>query len=96
VGTIALYNFDNEGQTSEWGRFMISPKFRNLGYGKRALKILMNHTRSVGVRTLHCEVLKANVVAVQLYRDLGFASTGMREYAGRSFLRLSADLRRHV
>jgi RimJ/RimL family protein N-acetyltransferase len=92
VGAVALYNFENEGRTSEWGRFVISPEARKLGYGKRALRLLMQHARSVGVRTLHCEVLATNFVAVRLYRDLGFVQTGQREYAGRSFLGFAAAL----
>ena len=92
VGAVALYNFENEGRTSEWGRFVISPESRKRGYGKRALRLLMQHARSVGVRTLHCEVLATNSVAVRLYRDLGFVQTGQREYAGRSFLGFAAAL----
>ena len=95
IGTVALYNFENEGRTSEWGRFVISPEARKLGYGKRALRLLMQHARSLGVRTLHCEALATNFVAAKLYRDLGFVQTGLREYAGRSFLELTATLDPH-
>src|SRR5579859_1040208 len=96
VGAVALYNFEDEGRTSEWGRFVISPEARQLGYGRRALRLLMQHARSVGVRTLHCEVLATNFVAVRLYRDLGFVQTGVREDAGRSFLEFAATLNPHL
>ena len=92
VGAVALYNFENEGRISEWGRFVISPEARKRRYGKRALRLLMQHARSIGVRTLHCEVLATNFVAIRLYRDLGFVQTGQREYAGRSFLGFAAAL----
>jgi RimJ/RimL family protein N-acetyltransferase len=92
VGAVALYNFENEGRTSEWGRFVIAPEARKHGYGRRALRLLMQHARSVGVQTLHCEVLATNFAAAKLYRDLGFEQTGQREYAGRRFLELTATL----
>jgi RimJ/RimL family protein N-acetyltransferase len=92
VGTVALYNFDDHGRTSEWGRFVIAPELRGLGFGRRALRLLMEYAETSGVRSVHCEVLSTNVVALNLYRDFGFVERVVREDGGRSFVELAIDL----
>lgn len=92
VGTVSLYNFSEDGRVCEWGRFVIAPEARNLGYGKRALKLLLRHARAIGVKKLNCDVLAANRVALRLYRDLGFVETGVEDCAGRSFITMTTDL----
>lgn len=92
VGTVSLYNFSEDRRVCEWGRFIIAPEARNLGYGKRALKLLIRYAQGIGVKTLKCDVLAANGVALRLYRDLGFTETGAQECAGRTFLTLVVDL----
>ena len=92
VGTISLYNFTDGGRVCEWGRFVIAPELRNLGYGRRALKLLMGYAQKIGIKQLKCEVLAANMIAVNLYRDLGFAQTGLLEDGGRLFFAMIADL----
>jgi RimJ/RimL family protein N-acetyltransferase len=95
VGTISLYNFSEDRKTCDWGRFIIAPESRNLGYGKRALKLLIGYSQSIGVKTLNCEVLESNGVALRLYRRLGFVETGAQDCAGRTFLSMAADLEAH-
>ncbi len=92
VGTLSLYNFTERGRVCEWGRFVIAPEARCLGYGRRALKLLMSYARTSGVHRLKCEVLATNTVALHLYRDLGFTQTGRHEHDGRCFLAMMADL----
>ena len=91
VGTIALYNFEDHGRRSEWGRFVIAPESRGLGFGRRALRLFMEYAKTSG-RSLHSEVLSTNVVPLHLYRDLGFVEKAVREDGGRSFVELSVDL----
>jgi RimJ/RimL family protein N-acetyltransferase len=71
VGAIALYAFAKGGAEAEWGRFVIDPGHRGRGWGRRALRLLVEHARSLGVRTLRCEVRAGNPVE-GLYRELGF------------------------
>jgi RimJ/RimL family protein N-acetyltransferase len=92
VGAIALYNFSADRREAEWGRFVIVPEHRGQGWGRRALRLLVDHARALGVRRLHCEVLAGNPRAEGLYRSLGFADDGVCEFGGRRFLRLVADL----
>lgn len=92
VGAVALYEFDERGRTCEWGRFVVAPEARGLGFGRRALRLLMAHAQKSGVRSLRCEVLSTNAVALNLYRDLGFVESAVREDGGRSFVELTTDL----
>jgi dTDP-4-amino-4,6-dideoxygalactose transaminase/RimJ/RimL family protein N-acetyltransferase len=93
VGTIALYSVSADGRKAEWGRFVIAPEHRGQGWGRRALRLLVDHARALGVRRLRCEVAADNPGAEGLYRSLGFADDGAYEVEGRRFLRLTATLR---
>jgi RimJ/RimL family protein N-acetyltransferase len=92
VGAIALYDFSPDGAAAEWGRFVIAPEHRGRGWGRRALTLLMDHARAIGVRDLRCEVLAGNAAAEGLYRRLGFVETGSYEHDGRRFLELATVL----
>ena len=92
VGAIALYNFSPDRKEAEWGRFVIAPEHRGQGWGRQALRLLVDHARALGVRRLRCEVLAGNPRAEGLYRSLGFADDGACELGGRRFLRLVANL----
>jgi RimJ/RimL family protein N-acetyltransferase len=92
VGAIALYAFSPDGAAAEWGRFVVSPEHRGRGWGRRSLRLLMDHARALGVRDLRCEVLAGNTVAEGLYHRLGFTETGSYEHGGRRFRRLAVRL----
>jgi dTDP-4-amino-4,6-dideoxygalactose transaminase/RimJ/RimL family protein N-acetyltransferase len=92
VGAIALYGFSADGTEAEWGRFVIAPEHRGQGWGRRALRLLVDHARDLGVRRLRCEVLAGNSRANGLYRSLGFAEDCAYDLGGRRFLRLVATL----
>ncbi len=92
VGAIALYGFSADRTEAEWGRFVIAPEHRGQGWGRRALRLLIDHARALGVRRLRCEVVAGNPRAEGLYRSLGFADEGAYELGGRRFLRLVANL----
>lgn len=92
VGTISLYDFDDGGRACEFGRFAISPDARNSGYGRRALRLVMQFAGSIGVRRLYCEVLSTNSAALHLYRDLGLAEMSAENVEGRTFVKMVAEL----
>ena len=92
VGTIALHDFSADRTEAEWGRFVIAPEYRGQGWGRRALRLLLDYSRAIGVRRLRCEVLASNSTAASLYRSLGFADDGSYELGGRRFQRLVANL----
>jgi RimJ/RimL family protein N-acetyltransferase len=92
IGTIALYGFSADGTEAKWGRFVVTPERRGQGWGRRALTLLVDHARELGVRRLRCEVLAGNAGAEALYRRLGFVEVGVEEAGGRRFLCLEAIL----
>lgn len=92
VGAIALYGFSEDGSEAEWGRLVVAPEARGRGYGKRALELLVEHARGIGVRLLRCEVLAGNVAAEAIYGELGFVETGREETGGRVFRYLAREL----
>lgn len=92
IGTIALYNFADDARACEWGRFVIEPESQNLGFGRRALTLLLDYSLTAGIQKLHCQVFAGNAVALGLYRDLGFVPTAVNQHNGRDFIDLTADL----
>lgn len=92
VGTIALYNFADDARACEWGRFVIEPASRSLGFGRRALMLLLDYSQAAGIQKLRCRVFAGNAVALSLYRDLGFVQTAVHRHDGRDFIDLTADL----
>ncbi|MFL6232366.1 MAG: GNAT family N-acetyltransferase [Thermoanaerobaculia bacterium] len=92
VGAIALYDLSADGSEAEWGRFVIAPEHRGKGWGRRALELLIDHARELGLRRLRCEVLAGNAAAEELYRRLGFTETGSYQDGGRTFRRLCLAL----
>lgn len=91
VGAIAVYNFSEDG-LCEWGRFVIAQKARGIGYGRRALRLLLEYARRIGVRRLTCQVLSTNLPALQLYTSLGFMKVSEIDDHGRMFLSMALDL----
>lgn len=92
VGTITLYGFSADGREAEWGRLVVDPDLRGRGYARRALALVIEHARGLGVRRLRCEVLEGNDVAAGLYRQAGFLPDGLEEAGDRRFLQLALDL----
>lgn len=92
VGAIVLHA-PSRGE-AEWGRLVISPEARGRGYGRRALTLLIEHARQLGLSRLRCEVLAGNAAAEAIYGELGFRETGREEVDGRTFRRLSLELGR--
>jgi len=91
VGAIALYDIAADGTEAEWGRFVIAPGHRGAGIGRRALRLLVEHARTLGLRRLRCEVARGNT-AEALYRSLGFAEPAPVATATDCFIALVADL----
>ncbi len=73
VGTIKLEPIDIS-QSLAWVGIMIgAPQNRGLGYGREAIKTVMNYSSSMlGLKCINLSVDTRNEPAVQLYKKLGF------------------------
>jgi RimJ/RimL family protein N-acetyltransferase len=90
IGAVALYGFSADGRTCEWGRFIIDSEFQGRGYGRLALKVLLDHARDLGIEQIYCRVRRENARALHLYRSMGFQENGTSE---DGLICLSARLR---
>jgi spore maturation protein CgeB len=92
VGTLALYDFTADGRYAEWGRLVLAPQLRGRGWGHRALALLKEKARDLGIHRVYSEVLAENLPVVHIHHELGFVETGSREVRGRRFLQLETRL----
>jgi RimJ/RimL family protein N-acetyltransferase len=92
VGTITVHVPPSGGTEAEWGRLVVAPEARGRGYGKRALMLVIEYARRIGLSRLRCEVLAGNAAAESIYRELGFRETGRDETEGRIFRHLAVEL----
>jgi len=56
----------------------VAPERRGEGLGRLLLEQLVGHCRKLGVTQLFLEVRKSNLVAIELYRSMGFEHLGIR------------------
>ena len=76
VEFVMLEYDEPEKECGIW-RFMIDKKYQNMGYGKEAIKIVLEYIKSNPVfEVIHLSVVPENDIAVKLYKDFGFIDTG--------------------
>ncbi len=66
------WSLEYGGRDAFVDELFVSPSHRGRGLGRRALEVIDEACRELGVRALHLEVEKDNVAAVELYRQRGF------------------------
>jgi diamine N-acetyltransferase len=80
VGQISLYSIDWQEQKAEFGRLLVGEPARQKGIAKKATEILLEYAfDTLGIKTIHLEVLHNNVPAISLYEKCGFVRTEVRE-----------------
>ena len=60
-------------------RFMIDKKFQGMGYGKEAMKVVLKYINDNPVFddcTIGLDVHRDNLIAINLYKAIGFLPTG--------------------
>ena len=75
----------NAGSDIYWlGRFMIDEKHQGKGYGKAAMKLVIDYVKSkphgYDVKYIFTSVVPNNDVATKLYERMGFIKTGEQFY----------------
>jgi GNAT superfamily N-acetyltransferase len=66
------FSLEYGGRDAFVDELFVSPSHRGRGLGRRALEVIDDACRELGVRALHLEVEKDNVPAAELYRKKGF------------------------
>jgi len=75
VGYIVLalgYSLEYLGPDAFIDEFFLLESHRSRGWGRQAMEFVEDYARSVGVRSIHLEVVRANRRALEVYRKLGF------------------------
>jgi len=75
VGYIVLtlgYSLEYLGRDAFIDEFFLSESHRSRGWGRETLAFVEEFARSLGVRSIHLEVVRSNRNALEVYRKLGF------------------------
>jgi ribosomal protein S18 acetylase RimI-like enzyme len=77
VGRLRVYDMDHE--VGIYG-FVVRPEYRGRGYGRQMLEEVIRDIRSHSTKPIMLEVDTDNVVALNLYRSIGFVTKRIYEY----------------
>lgn len=75
VGYVVLtlgYSLEYLGRDAFIDEFFLAESHRSRGWGRKAMEFVEDYARSLGVRSIHLEVVQANDRALGVYRKLGF------------------------
>lgn len=76
VGFVQVYENREEPEYFLW-RFMIDERFQKLGFGRRALELVLEHVRALpGAKEIGLSYHRAEGSPDAFYRKLGFRDTG--------------------
>ena len=79
VGETWSYSRVVGGRPQFWVHWVgIDPPYRGQGFGKATLRALEERARAAGADRIGLNVFADNVVALELYRKLGFEATSVR------------------
>lgn len=97
VGYIVLtlgYSLEYLGRDAFIDEFYLQESHRGKGWGKSALAFVEDQARSLGVRSIHLEVVRENTAAKEVYRKSGYADHDhylMTKWIERAFLKPRSD-----
>lgn len=88
VGFLMLHDDPGKPEYHLW-RFMIDKRFQKLGYGRRALELLLDHVRErPGATALTLTHVPGEGSPAQFYERIGFTHTGEEDEDGELFMRI--------
>ncbi|MFL1011345.1 GNAT family N-acetyltransferase [Flavisericum labens] len=80
VGLIDLFDFDFKNKRAGVGILVKSPNDRSKGFGKEALKLVVNYSFvHLGLHQLYCNISEGNDVSKKLFTSQGFKEVGIKE-----------------
>ncbi len=72
----SMLDVDNPKSEYWIWRLMIDKQFQNIGYGKEAIKLILDYFSTVGAKQVKLSFEKDNIAAEHVYRQCGFVRTG--------------------
>jgi diamine N-acetyltransferase len=72
-----MYGYDYNAKAYELCRFMIDHRYQKKGYGKSALKLVIEEMKNIkDCKEIKLSTNPLNSVAIKLYESFGFKNTG--------------------
>lgn len=79
IGNISLMDVDLINQTAELGIFIGEQDDRNKGYGKEAIKLILDYGfNTLNLNNIMLKVYSFNEKAIKTYKKVGFKTFGVR------------------
>ena len=79
LGLIDLFDFDFKNKRAGIGILIKSESDRQKGFGKEALKLLINYCfNQLQLHQLYCNISENNDMSVQLFKNQGFVPVGLK------------------
>lgn len=73
IGYVVLKGLNMDLLTVEIGVAILEQKYRNKGYGKLALKRMIDYTdHELGIKTIGAAILCSNKASINMFKNLGF------------------------
>ena len=86
IGYTALKGIDRKQKHGEVSIAIMEEKYRGLGYGTEALRMMLSHAfDTIGLSTVYLTVFPFNQGAIRVYAKLGFTTTEVLEKSWRLF-----------
>ncbi|WP_303318960.1 GNAT family protein [Flavivirga abyssicola] len=80
LGMIDLFDFDFKNSRAGVGILVKEAGNRGKGYGKEALKLLIDYSFShLGLHQLYCNISEENKVSITLFTNQGFKEIGLKK-----------------
>ncbi|MDC0629046.1 GNAT family N-acetyltransferase [Flavobacteriaceae bacterium] len=79
LGFIDLFDFDAQNNRAGVS-IVITAAHRNKGFGKDALKVLMEHSfKTLALHQLYSNILEENTASLRLFESVGFQNVGQKK-----------------
>lgn len=80
VGLIDLFDFDVKNKRAGVGILIKAPSARSKGYGREALKLLINYCFThLDLHQLYCNITEDNEASMKLFVHHGFEKIGLKK-----------------
>lgn len=80
IGNVGLVNVNHINQTATLGIFIGEKKNRSKGYGKEAIKLILNYGfNTLNLNNIMLTVYSFNQRAIKTYKKIGFKTFGVRK-----------------